>query len=163
MTFPFPNFYPASRGPASLIDRTVGTIISNATLRPGAAFDGVTFQSNSQSTNRTSSTMYVGKSFPSPVAVESVTTFGTANSGYRYSANQGVTIYLYGKVGAAPANETDGTLLGSLAFTSVSDESAGRQIVSSNINTYWDHVWVYINAPSASHTYLAELQIMGWQ
>lgn len=107
--------------------------------------------------------MYVGKSFPSPVAVESVTTFGSTNSGYRNPANQGVAIYLYGKVGTAPSNGTDGTLLGSLTFTGVSNESDGRQIVSSNIDTYWDHVWVYITATSSSHIFLAELQIMGWQ
>lgn len=67
-----------------------------------------------------------------------------------------------GKVGAAPASATDGTLLGSSSFADQTNESTGRTINSSDITTVWDHIWVaVITTDPADQSAVAELRIFG--
>lgn len=154
-----------TRGPASLIDRTTGTNIGNATEAGGlaAAFDGVTNQSIVAGARRSNNTlMWIGKTVATPTAVEKVTIFGSNDQGYHFQ-NPVMTVYLHGKNGAAPTAGTEGTVLGSISFTDTANESAARDITSSDINSYWDHVWVRVTSGTTSNTFLAELQITGWQ
>lgn len=159
-----------ARGPATLIDRTTGTNIGDMTGSGGlaAAFDGTTNQiaANCAGKNSVASSgsAYAGKQTAVPTAIERATFFGSNNGGYIESANPSTTITLYGKQGSAPSIATDGTLLGSITFTDTANESTGRTINSSDVNTYWDYLWGSITHTdgTARSVRLAEIQMTGW-
>lgn len=158
----------AGRGAAALIDRTTGTNIGNGTVGGGlaAAFDAVTNQTDSSCAAKAAAaanSMFVGKTNAVPTAIESVTVYGSNNSGYVFSTNPACTLTLYGKMGVAPANGTDGTSLGSVSFTDTANESASpRTINSSDTATYWDHRWVNLTQANNAVIYIAEIQTTGW-
>ena len=88
---------------------------------------------------------YIGKNFGgAPKRIYSTIVYGSSNQGYIAGLNTDITLDLYGKVGAAPVNSTDGTLLGTLTFTDTNNESGGRSIISSDNTTYFDNIWVRI-------------------
>lgn len=163
---------PVAAIPATLIDRTTGAnisgegVASGGVQNPDAAFDGDTTQTflvGLYVNNAVSQTVYAGKTTAVPTAVESVLVFGSTDQGFVDSSNPSTTITLYGKTGAAPSNGTDGTSLGSVAFTDTADESAGRSITSSDTATYWDHVWVNVTSGAGNFNRgIAEIQITGW-
>lgn len=161
-------FPPMGRADAALIDRTTGTAIGNMNTSGGlaAAFDGNTNQARTACAEIQDATEgYIGKTFAVPTALESVTVYGSNNTGYIRNSNPSVTINLYGKTGAAPGSATDGTLLGTLTFTDTSNESGNpRQVNSSNTTTYWDHGWVRIINDTAGidEVSCAELLMTGW-
>lgn len=143
---------------------TGGTNIGNMTAAGGlaAAFDGTTNQAQGSSARRDSVTnAYCGKTPASAKRVFKSISYGSNNHGYFVLANTTCDLALYGKTGAAPANGTDGTLLGTLSFTDTADESGNpREIVSSDKETLWDHIWLYISERGTSgNVSLAELQI----
>lgn len=156
----------SGRGPASLIDRTTGTNIGDLTENGGLAaiFDGTTSQNSADCGRKSSATFaYFGKTTAVPTAIESVVAYGSNNLGFINNINPSTTLDLYGKQGSAPANSTDGTLLGTTSFTDTADESAGRTVSSSDTATYWDHVWVRVShAGAANNIVVAELQMTGW-
>lgn len=144
-----------------LIDRTLGTNIGNMTLNGGlaAAFDGTTNQT-AASVARTSgtSTGYVGKTLATPAPVERAVVHGSNSNGYAFTVNSATTVTLYGKQGAAPSSGTDGQVLGTISFTDTSNESTGRTITSTDAETVWDHVWVYVDCPTEpTAVYVGEL------
>jgi hypothetical protein len=61
-------------------------------------------------------------------------------------------VELYGKLGAAPASDTDGTKLGSSAFQS--SATAPLRIIANNQQTVWDHLWVVVTS-----TYAGTIQV----
>lgn len=150
------------RGASKVLDRTLGTILTNFTNNPANAFDGNTNQAIASGAYKagTAANNYIGRS--RPVAIEGVTTYGSNNEGYVMSANPTVTLTLYGKQGAAPASGTDGTALGSIAFLDTGNENAGRIIASSDTSTYWDHVWVNMAQSTTNVIAMAELVMRGW-
>lgn len=155
----------SARGPASLIDRTTGTIIGNADSRQSAAFDGDTTQSNTQAAlknNAAAQSMYIGKTFAVPTALESVKVYGSNNQGFLWIGSGSMTLTLYGKSGSAPANGTNGTVLGSITFNDTANESAGRTITSSDTATYWDHAWVNLTQGANVNLLIAEIEMTGW-
>lgn len=156
----------ADRGAAALIDRTTGTNIGDVTENGGlaAVFDGITSQSGADGARKSSATFaYFGKTTAVPTALESVIAFGSNNLGFVNNINPSTTLDLYGKQGSAPANSTDGTIIGTTTFTDTADESAGRSIACSDQATYWDHVWVRLSqAGAANNILVAELQMTGW-
>lgn len=144
----------------ALIDRTTGTNIGDLTGNAGlaAAFNGVTSAGVGASAARGGSIGYVGKTLAVPSAIDRVVVHGPNDYGYAFATNAATTISLYGKVGAAPSSATNGTLIGSIAFTDTSNESVGREIDCTDKSTMYDHVWVVISAPSeGTAVYCAEL------
>lgn len=148
--------------------RSAGTNMGDATSGGGlaAAFDGITSQTLSASAKKASATsLYVGKDFSSfPRRIARAVCYGSSDQGYVNGANPNVTITLYGKNGAAPANATDGVALGSIGpFADTANESGNpRQIdVDANfLDTYWDYVWATVAQSGAAATMaLAELQL----
>jgi hypothetical protein len=138
---------------------TGGTNIGNATINGGlaAAFDGTTNQDSSVAAISASASGYVGKTISKRVF--SATVYGCNDRGYVVSADPSVTITLYGKTGAAPANGTDGTALGSVTFTDTANESGNpRSMTSSDTETLWDHTWVDV-VSSGTSIAIAEVQI----
>lgn len=142
----------------TLIDRTTGTNIGNMTLQGGlaAVFDGVTNQVAAAVAGTSGVAGYVGKQFGAGKALSRVVVNGSNNVGYvNTGTTTSVTITLYGKNGA-PANGSDGTSLGSITFNqNAVDESAGRQITSTDTVTTYTHFWVFING-GANSTECAE-------
>lgn len=124
-----------------------------------AAFDTTTAQAAAACASTASSTTaWVGRDLTTPSTIAGATVHGSNNAGYVAGANPSVTITLYGKAGAAPANSTDGTVLGTITFTDTADESTGRVITSSDITTTWDNVWIKIDqSGSAAAMHVAEL------
>lgn len=126
-------------------------------------FDGTTSQAldggNGLPYKSGGTSAYVGITFGSGTKINRVLCFGSNDDGYIFNNNVSTTLTLYGKTGSAPSSATDGTSLGSTSFTDGDDESAGREITSSDTSTAWDHVWIHID-PGASYSITAaELQI----
>lgn len=124
----------------TLVDRTTGTNIGTFTSNGGlaAVFNGTTSESYTVSGVHIGTDGYVGKTHSAAKICSRVVCHGANNLGYS-SLSGSVTIELYGKNGSAPSSSTDGTLLGSITFTDQSDESAGRQITSSDQTTAYTH------------------------
>lgn len=110
-------------------------------------------------------TAYLGKNYSlSSKRIERAIAYGTntqgfatlfatdGSSGSNYTGN--VTIDLYAKTGAAPANATDGTLLGTVAFNDANDESGGRTIASSDQTTFFTYAWIVVRrTDGVAHTF----------
>lgn len=138
-------------GAGGPIVRTQGSVISGGTNIGdmtgtgglAASFDGTTNQAGAACSTRSSvANGYVGKTITKRVF--KLIAYGSNNNGFQNS-NTATTITLYGKTGSAPANGTDGTSLGSVNFTDTTNESAGRTVTSSDNETLWDHLWMYIS------------------
>lgn len=133
------------------ISQSAGTVFGNMSENGGnaAAFDGVTNQANTSCAALTTAAVntfagYVGRSHAS--ALSQVIVRGSNNTGYTFTGNPTVTLRAYGKQGAAPANATDGTIIGQISFTDATNESAGRTIDIEDRRTVWDHRWVALAA-----------------
>lgn len=155
-----------------LIDRTAGTNIGDMTVNGGlaAAFDGTTSQTTgSCARSAGSDDGWVGKTLASPRTFGKALVYGANNQGFdsRGVADSSVTLKIYGKSGTAPANKTDGTLLGTTGpFTDQLDESGGRQVDSTDTSTTWDHLWVYEHTGGSGAgqvLYCAELVLYAWE
>lgn len=144
-----------------LIDRTLGTNIGDMTSSGGlaAAFDGVTAQAATSGATKLSNTFgYVGKTLATASVISKAVVYGSNNAGYVNSINPTVTIDLYGKTGSAPANSTNGTLLGTISFTDTADESGTPRQVDSSSSAVWDHAWIRVSHNGAANNiHVAEL------
>lgn len=98
-----------------------GTSIGDLTGGGGlaAVFDGDNSKTYAQCATVAATTGYVGKTPASAVKVSRAIVYGSSDKGFVTGASPAVTLSLYGKTGAAPANGTDGTLLGSVSFIDV--------------------------------------------
>ncbi len=138
------------------------TNIGNATSGGGlaAAFDGTTAQAAAACANKAASTSaYVGKTLAAAAPIHSVLIYGSNDAGYVSTINPTVTATLYGKTGSAPASGTDGTVIGTLAFTDTADEHTARTVTSTDPSTYWLHVWVnFTHNGAANQINVAELE-----
>lgn len=158
--------------PSALIDRTLGTNIGDLTANGGlaASFDGTASQNTGAASAKAAATFgYIGKTLGTAAPIYKVMVTGTSDVGYVAAINPTVTIDLYGKTGAAPANSTDGTLLGTISFTDTNNESAFRTVLNGDgapagdTATNFDHVWVRISHNGAANAvYSAELQIYAY-
>jgi hypothetical protein len=146
-----------------VIDRTLGTNIGDMTGSGGlaAGFDGNTDQALASSATKSSATLaYIGKTLASSSRITRAVVFGSNNQGYVNSINPAVQINVYGKTGAAPANSTDGTVIGTgIAFTDTADESENPRTTDVTIPGPWDHVWVRITHNGAANT-MAVAEVM---
>lgn len=152
------------RGAADALDVSGGTIRTNATSNTSEAFNGVTTVIYSSCTRKNAApanSMYIGKTLATPAAILSAKVYGSSDRGF-LDGSQLATITLYGKNGTAPANGTDGTAIGSIAFNDTSDERAGRTISSTNTTTKWEHVWVNVTQADNAEIRVAELKLNGW-
>jgi hypothetical protein len=138
---------PSAGGVETLVDRTLGTNIGNATSNGGlaASFDGTTNQGFSVSSVAVGAIGWVGKTHSAAKVCKKVLVYGSNDAGYS-SANASCTITLYGKNGGAPSTSTDGTSIGSITFTDTSNESASREIVSTDQVTSFTHWWVEVSS-----------------
>ncbi len=136
----------------SLVDPSSGTVIGDINGNPSRAFDGsIGAYSNAAVKGTNVADCYIGKTFSSGVPIAKATVYATTTDGFMNSgaSPNTLTITLYGKTGAAPANATDGTALGNTgSFTDAN--SLVKTIFSNDTATAWDHVWVYMNPDDAS-------------
>lgn len=140
------------------------TKIGNSTVNTAKWFDGVNSGAfAAEASHRTGAAdIYQGVTFTTPTPVTKVIIYGSNDQGFVSGSNPGMTLSLYGKTGSAPANGTDGTEIGSLAFTDSTNMSAGLIIDSQDTTTAWDHVWVYMLPDTGSYTLgFTELKFYG--
>jgi len=145
-----------------LVDRTAGTNIGDFTAGGGlaAAFDGAGEFIANVAGKASGTSGYVGKTLSGPKQFARARVYGSSNQGYVNAANPNVTLDIYGKAGTAPSSATDGTLLGTLTFADTADESAYREIDSTDFGTLWDHLWVRLSHDGASAAHgVAELEL----
>jgi len=129
---------------ATQISYGAGTLIGNYQYRD-RAFLGLTNQAYANCAQRDSaySTGFIGKSFSTPRTIGKAEVNGSNNFGYdAQSPNSTVTLQLYGKQGSPPANETDGTLLGTTGSFTDGATANPKTLTSSDTTTEWDHVWI---------------------
>jgi len=149
----------------SIIDRTTGTNIGDMTVDGGlaAAFDGDTSQGLSDCARVDAANGYVGKTLAVRAKFGRATIYGGDGSGsatgFVGGSNPSVTINIRGKQGAAPSGRTDGTVVGTITFTDTGDESAGRVISSTNLQTEWDHLWAEVTTSGGANLRVAELAL----
>lgn len=140
----------------TLVDRTTGTAFGDMSSLPMSfAFDGVSNIGGASCAAKSGAAGYIGQSFAAAKHFCKAKVYGPNDRGFISPGNPSVTITIYGKNGANPANATDGTVLGALTFTDTGDESAGRTIALTSTTAY-DHIWAHINGGAAS-TYCSEL------
>lgn len=83
-----------------------------------------------------------GVTLSAPAAIHSADVTSATNGFDASGLTTPITLQLWAKQGAAPANGTDGTLIGSVGpFTDVNATTV-KTIASNNTTTEWDHVWV---------------------
>lgn len=147
-----------------LIDRTLGTNIGDMTNGGGlaAAFDGNSNQASSSCALKNASAIgWLGKSLASPSIFGRAVIHGSNDLGFVNSVGKSTFLTIYGKQGSAPANAIDGTILGNVNFADTANESAGREVLSNNLTTAWDHLWVRTSyaagAPTPSTVRISEL------
>lgn len=141
------------------IDRTLGTILGDMTFggTQANAFDGTTSQLNGSCARKTATTAaYIGRTGDVARRISKGTIHG-ANDTSEFFGGNNVTITLYAKTGAAPANGTDGTSLGTYNYV-VNGVSAapGYDIISSDPSTLWDHWWFYLLSAGSTTGHCAE-------
>ena len=133
---------------------TFGDMTGNGGL--AASFDGNISQANGACSQKIAATSgYVGKAFSTAQKISRVDTYGANDVGYAHAAGGSVTINVYGK-SSAPANATDGTLIGtSGSFTD--GATAQLKQITCDPTTDYQYVWAVINA-SSQNLYMAEVK-----
>jgi hypothetical protein len=143
---------------------TGGTIFGNLISGQSMAniFDGNTNQAGAGGAGPVpyapSTDFYIGKSLGSPRNISKIEVHGTNDVGYVYWSNPSITLTVRGKNGSAPANGTDGVVIGSITFTDTDNESAVRTIDCDDTNAY-EHVMLTLSGGGGVSTTLAEMKI----
>lgn len=151
-----------------LIDRTLGTAFGDMTGNGNlaASFDGVTNTiktSCSRSAGATVSNSFIGKTLAAPKIFGQAKLYAANDDGFVQSIDPTVTINIRGKNGAAPASNTDGTIVGTLVFTDTANESGGRTVTSTDLVTVWDHLFADISHNGvANRMTCAEVELWEW-
>lgn len=141
----------------TLVDRTTGTIISNATTRQDNAFDGNTNQAAVASANKNSAgAFYIGKTFGAGKIFSKAVINGTNNTGYTIGGSNPRTVNIRGKNGT-PTDATDGTLIGTISFNQNTNESSGRTITSIDTDNTYTSLFAEIADVGQSQSFIAEL------
>lgn len=91
-----------------------------------------------------SATGYAGVTLSAPTRIDRVELTSPSNGFDASGYTTGIALRLYGKIGAAPSNATDGVLLGQASFT---DQNVVRTITieSTDKVTQFDHVWAMMS------------------
>jgi hypothetical protein len=99
--------------------------------------------------------VWSGKTYSGAKIFSKALLYGSNNGGFDASDNPSITINIYGKNGA-PANKTDGTLIGTLTFTDTANESAGREITSTDLVNSYTSIWFSIIGDGSHSIWVAE-------
>lgn len=152
------------RGAIGSISKALGIAIGNMTANGGlaAAFDNITSQNNAASANSNPSAQagWVGKNFSSaPQRIYAVNVYGSTDYGYdTSSAATNIVMQLRATNGSPPSSSTDGVLLGT---TSTADANGiVKSIFSSDTETKWDYLWVYLTSDTLSYMSVAEVDFL---
>ena len=155
------NDYYENLGAQTQISQGAGTVFGGA-LSGGALanlFDGNTNQSYGAGAYwSTNSVGYVGKYWGAgtPKTVSGFKAWGTNNYGFVNNTNPTVTLTLYGS-NSSPANATDGTSLGSMAFTDANSYAASK-LTGITTTTAYEYHWVTISFVDAQLPMAAEFE-----
>lgn len=144
-----------------MIAAGTGTIIHNASSQQANAFDGTTNQAQAACATwgaASALNQYIGKTYAPAERIGYCVIYSPNNVGFTGATGNYVSFSLYGKTGTAPANATDGTLLGT--STSVRGDSSSQVLTigCNDTTTEWDHVWVTRATSISTAMYLAEVQ-----
>lgn len=146
----------------ALIDRTLGTIIGNMTVFGiGNAFNGVTSAAGASCAAISAAPGWVGKTYSAGKKFSRAIVYGPNDRGFidpgpPLSHGVSVTINIRGKNGT-PSGRTDGAIIGSITFSDVVNQSAGKQIVSTDTINAYTNIWADILGSPQDSTYCAEL------
>jgi len=142
--------------------KAVGSAIGNLTGGGGlaAAFNGVGDTYLNSARNSGTTPRYIGRTVSGRRVFCAIINPST-DQGFIQNADPSVTISLYGKTGSAPANATDGTLLGSETFTDI-NVNIPRSVVAgaTNIATAWDHIWIHVLGDGTNNIAVGELDFL---
>lgn len=146
-----------------LVDRTTGTNIGDMTSNGGlaASWNGDTTETaGSASAKGVATDAYVGKTFAVAKIVSRIKIYGTTNAGFIDGGGAvSTTLHIMAKNGAAPSGPTDGASLGSVTFTNTTNESAGRDIASTDQATAYLHIWARISTAAGNAKRMAEIEL----
>lgn len=134
------------------IDLTGLTTIGSNPTRTSNSFDGNTSQNKSQSTQFDNND-WIGKTLTTGTPIYGAV-LTTSTQGAPLS-----TATLYAKTGAAPASRTDGTVIGTISWSSVFNKRS-FVIYSTDTTTAYDHVWVSLTKSGAEDISIAEVQFL---
>ncbi len=131
----------------------IGDMLNGGGL--AGAFNGNTDQVSNTAAYKSTGDLtfaYIGKDFSaSPTTIGYVNIYGSNNNGYINSVNPTITVTLYGKNGSAPSSYNDGTSLGAITFADTTDETIPRQIMSSDMATSYDFIWIAVTGGTGSN------------
>jgi hypothetical protein len=140
-----------------IVDMTGGTNLGDLTGGGGidTLFDGDIGEAQAACATKSGTSGYAGRTYPSTgtKTITKALVYGSEDAGYVSAINPTVTLNLYAKSGAAPANATDGTLVGTLTpFTDTANESATTRTIATTTALPGQHAWVQISHNGASNT-----------
>ncbi len=145
------------------IPQATGTAIGDMTGVGGlaAGFDGNTAQDNSTSASKATSAVsaYLGKNYSAaPRRIASAMVFPSTGSGHAGGNVLTFTLNLRGKNGSAPTGPADGILIGTTG--AFADGTSSRSIVSTDMMTQWDYVFIemVLATGSIDQWFCAEIQ-----
>lgn len=152
------GYYSNISGMTSIPSGT-GTPFGDMTLDGGilAAFDGSISQNYTSTANKSGGDGYIGKTFSTAQKISSVDIYSSNNFGFAAGGSGNIDITLFGKMGSVPANSTDGINLGSVATFTDTNSLITKTIISNDLTTSWDHVWVRITDSNLVQVRIAEL------
>jgi|GEM_PF-7026619 len=146
----------------SAIPAATGKIIGDMTANAGlsSVFDGNTNQSYQDGAQKSGGDGYVGKTFSTAQKISSAEIYSSNNFGFAGGSSGNLEITLYGKNGSAPLNSTDGTNLGATSTFTDSNTLLTKTIISNDMATAWDHIWVRITDSNSQQVRIAEVVFM---
>lgn len=149
---------------------TIGNMTANGGLAaPFVRAGSRSRRSKAQAARRAATSGWCGQSFATARTIKQAMVWGTMDYGYAGITGQTITLDLYAKAGAAPASDTDGTLLGTISFTDAGEiilnatpdpdvtGVAYRVIPSSNKTTKYNHFWIKSANPAVADMVLGSI------
>ena len=134
-----------------------GVYIGNMTTGTGLAdhFDG-----NTNDTGGYTTTKPAWSGMTITERVWKAVVWSVSVQGFIQDANPTDTrITLYGKQGTAPSSATDGTALGNTGDFTDGTTNISKEILSDDVETEWDHLWIVITATGGVERRCAEIQL----
>ena len=149
-------------GQTGMVAQATGTIIGDFTtgVAIGNAFDGTQNAASGASPHRGGTTGFLGKDWGSGNGkiISGVKIWAATNTGYINNNSHTFDIRLYGS-NTAPANATDGTLVGTIATGTTAPYSGDpRELMSGITATQYQYIWVAIIAGQYVDMYVAEVE-----
>lgn len=100
---------------------------------------------------------YAGLSWTTPKRIDGIKVYGTSDVGLWHSGTPSIAHRVFAKAGAAPANPTDGTIIGTATVTDANGIVVS--VASTDKATAFNHVWVDFTQSGSGNFWIAGIAV----